>query len=213
MLNDGLVGRGVPDCIWPSDNEYDIPLLDLNKQSDAVDLPVLVWGSLNRTSKNKGIWAFYTDDYRFNGVWRNPKTVIDSGCVSVIEPNFTITNQTPVAMALWGVYKKRWLCRYWQEFGNVKIFVDLNVGRRYADFNLMGVPRGWKAYATRGYELQLDDLDFEHTLATQYAGTDDVIFLVYGGGKAVQEKCRQLRGAVWVPDQRTAVRERNKRHG
>lgn len=209
MFDEGIIGRNVPDCLWPTNNEYDIPLLDFHKQGNAVDLPVLVWGSTGRTTRNKGTWAFYTDDYRFNGVWRSPEKVVQSGCVSVIEPNYTIINQTPVAMALWGIYKKRWLARYWQEFGAKKVFVDMNVGTRYSEFNLLGVPKGWKAYATRGYEDKIDDLLYEYDLAQQHAETTNIIFVVYGGGRQVQEKCRHFASMTWIADQRTSVRERN----
>lgn len=213
MIGEGLFSSVVPDCLWPTDNEYDIPILNSSYQADAVDLPVTMWGTGGRIARMHGTWGFYVDDYRFSVLWKSPHKVLTSGCVNCIEPNFTVTNQSPFSAALWHTYKKRWIARYWQEHGNKKIFVDLNVGKRYAELNLVGVPLGWRAYATRGYDDRADDLLFEYELAVQHRGNGDVLFLVYGGGKRVQSMCRQFDTVIWIPDYKTAVREERKSNG
>lgn len=64
----------VPDAVFASDNDLGIPLLDANLQAAAVVAPVQPWGmgAGARTRKNAGTWHFYTDDYRFDALWRDP---------------------------------------------------------------------------------------------------------------------------------------------
>jgi len=180
----------VPDAIWPTDNEFEIPCLDEGMQAKAVDLPFVGWGSVKRKKRMMGTWHFYVDDYRFTGVWRNPGDVVNTYAVNAVEPNFSVYNQMPMPVALWAIYRKRWVGRWWQSRG-MHILVDLNVAARYAEMNLLGVPHGWKAYATRGYSARLADTEREFELACQRAGTRSILFVVYGGGRAVMEHCRR----------------------
>lgn len=189
---------GVPDTIWPSDNEYDIPSLSIEQQADAFDLPVNVWGATRQ--KKSGTYIFYTADYRFRAIWQNPNKLLEAGCVNVVEPNFSVYEQSPLAHAIWQTYKKRWLSRYWQSQG-IRVFVDLNVAINYALLNLFGVPVGWRSYATRGYSDRLQALGIESSLAKRHAESDDILLLVYGGGKKVKGWCKE-NNAVWIPESR-----------
>lgn len=196
----------VPDAIFPTDNDFGIPLLDANLQATAVVAPVQPWGAGAgaRSRQNRGTWHFYTEDYRFDALWRDPSPVVKSGCTAVVEPNFSVYLEMPRVVALWHVYRKRWLARWWQAHG-VRVFVDLNVAEpHYAD-NLLGVPQGWKAWATRGYAERLENTLAEYDLACQHAGTSDILFLVYGGGRAVKELCTR-RGWVHMIEQRDAAK-------
>lgn len=206
MIGFGLNGKAVPNAIWPTDNEFDIPVLNTDFQANALDLPFLIWGSVSRQVKNKGTWAFYTDDYRFTSLWKSPEKIIASGCVNCVEMNYTITNQTPFPEALYSIYRKRWLARYWQEFGKKRIFVDMNIGMSYSAYNLLGVPSGWKAYSSRAYKDKLDDLLYEYHLAQQHADSDDFIFVVYGGGIEAQYICRHHKCMIWINDHKSASR-------
>ena len=111
----------VPDCVWPSDNEMEVPMLRPDLQANAVDLPVTQWGTIRRRSDMHGTWSFYVDDYRFTALWRDPTPVINSGCLNVVEPNFSCSDQTPFPVVLNNIYRKRWLSRFWQEFGGVRV--------------------------------------------------------------------------------------------
>jgi len=199
----------VPDAVWPSD-DYGIPILDLAMQADAADVPIMVWGgygSSRKKTKMPGTWLFYTEDSRFEALWDDPTTVVNSGCVNAAEPNFSCYSQMPEAQWLWQIYRKRWIARYWQSKG-VRVFVDLNVYRGAYHYNLLGVPAGWKAYATRGYTDRLDWTDEEYQMAVERAGTPEgVIFLVYGGGAEVRSRCKE-RGWLWIPEGRDVLRGR-----
>lgn len=151
----------------------------------------------------RGTWHFYTDDSRFTRLWARPDDVTRSGCCAAIEPNWSVHPQTPRAAVLWSTFRKRWLARAWQAHG-VRIIVDLNVAPEHAELNMLGVPHGWPAYATRGSVHRLPDIERELTMARTHAGRESVLFLVYGGGQAVEARCAQL-GVVWVPEERDTL--------
>src|SRR5690606_5282009 len=77
--------------------------------------------------------------------------------------------------------------------------------QEHSALNLVGVPRGWRAYATRGYAERLDDLDREYQIARDRCGSEP-LFLVYGGGQPVQAFC-QSRGYLHSQEHRTWLRE------
>lgn len=191
----------MPDCLFPSNNEYGIPTLDLSMCAEYCDLPVIGWGTQRRTDKMNGTWHFYVDDYRFNALWTKPDKLIATGCINLIEPNFSVYQQTPKALSIWQVYRKRWLSRYWQRNG-IKIIVDMNVNKDYQDINIMGVPDGWYSFATRGYTDRWKDVIREYKTAGEIAGDNvgKLMFLVYGGGKTIKKLCGD-NNLVWIPEQ------------
>lgn len=189
--------EGVPDALWPSDNRFGIPSLSLERQGDAVELPVEIWGA-KRRGTNCGTLLFYTEDYRFRALWENPIKITETGAVCFVEPNFSVYQNFPLAIALYRTYQKRWMARYWQSLG-VRCFVDLNVNPNYYEVNLLGVPKGWRAWATRGYTDRLEYTEQELVIAREHAETNDILFLVYGGGKKVMEWCEN-NGAVWISE-------------
>jgi len=121
----------VPSALFPSDNEFGIPVLDVEKQAEIIDAPVTRWGRETRKSRMRGTWHFYTDDYRFSALWARPQDLVNSGCVSAIECNFSVHAQTPRAVAIYRTFQKRYLARLWQAHG-VRIVVDLNVATEHA---------------------------------------------------------------------------------
>jgi len=177
-----------PDTIFPSDNTQQIPALLPDLQADLIDQPLLAWGSVKRTSKNPGSWHFYVDDYRFAALWDKAHQIPATKCISVIEVNYSIPENTPYPVALYRIYQKRWLSRYWQSKG-IRIVVDINVSLPFLDLNLLGVPDGWRSYATHGYNDRIIELEAEYRAAQKKAGTKNITFLVYGGGQAVKEYC------------------------
>lgn len=197
------------DLQFPS-GELDIPTLLLERQPAGLDLPLVGWGTLKRSSKNRGTYHFYVDDYRFRTVWDDPKKLLDTGVCGVIEPNFSIYHQTPYPVALNAIYQKRWLARYWQSQG-VNVWVDLNVAEEYSLLNLQGVPRGWRAYATRGQTDYLDDVEREYERAREHCGSQP-LFLVYGGGRYVADFCkaREHLGYLHSQEYRTWLREQRR---
>lgn len=186
------------DYIWPTSNEFEIPDLVVEKQPVGVDAPLEAWGARARKGSFRGTYHFYVDDYRFSNVWHKPQTVIDPGTLAIVEPNYSVFDQTPYPVVLWHTYRKRWLARWFQERG-LGVWVDLNVSETHSEVNLFGVPKGWSRFATRGYDVRIPDLEREYRIAADHAGKQPIL-IVYGGGARVADACRALPGALHFTD-------------
>jgi Domain of unknown function (DUF4417) len=196
------------DSIWPSSNPWDVPDLLLGMQAESVPMPVWTWGTIGHKRSMPGTWHFYTDDSKFESLWRRPNRVLASGCAAVCEPNYSTGGTTPNAQALWSVFRRRWIGRYLQQCG-VRLFCDLNVDARFnrvgddggdCPLNLLGVPRGWRAYSSRAHANAPDALLDEWAVAQAWSGVESPLFLVVGGGKLVKSMAKE-KGWVWVPEQ------------
>ena len=185
------------DRLYDSDNPFDIPNLRLDEQpTTGVLQPVAAWGADSRQKKGISTYHFYVDDYRFEAIWKNPMKICISGCKCVVEPNLSLFDTTPIAYGLHLIYKKRWIARYWQECG-IKVYADLNVSQKFIEYNRMGIPDGYNAFATRGYDDRVEVLDKELSVAREISGKDNPNMIVYGGGKRVKEFC-QANNLVYV---------------
>lgn len=151
------------------------------------------WGQRDRTLPGTA-FHFYTNDYRFSNLIQNPGKLIDTRPLAIIEPNFSSTPTTPPALALADIYHKRTLAARWQAAG-IRVVVDLNVSRRLATLNLLGVPEGWRAYANRAYTDDLSHLDEAAALARARAGGDISYFVV--GRQQARALC-EARGWFWI---------------
>ncbi len=205
-----LTVADVGDQKWPSRDDLEIPSLLPELQASALPMPLITWGSRGRKLPNPGSYHFYTDDSRFMALWEDPTPIVNSGCETIVEPNFSIHVGAPRIVGLHHIYLKRWLSRYWQSHG-LRVFVDLNVAPEFYLDNLRGVPAGWRAYATRGSSARMQALIAEYEIAAQHAGSRDLVFLVVGGGQQVRALAR-ARGWLysaneidqWQRDQQTA---------
>lgn len=177
----------VKDILYPSDNRYDIPCLRLDRQAGHLELPFVPYGT-GRRNKRVATLHFYVDDYRFNALWKNPAKIFDNNPAAAVECNYSLFDITPLAFGLQFIYQKRWMARYWQENG-IRIYVDLNVSSKFFEYNRMGVPDGWNAFATRGALGGLELLKAKFNQARQISGLDFPNLIVYGGGKEVHDFC------------------------
>jgi hypothetical protein len=187
--------------LLPTDNPFDIPALDPQFQALEIAPPVLPWGAVSRSTRMPGTWVFYVDDYRFSAVLKNPAAIAPTFPAAAVEPNITLFEQTPRWEVIATTGKKRACARAWQGAG-IRILVDLNTPKRHRDLTMLGVPPGWRTFATRGYARRLGDLLDEHAFAFDWARPHEPILLVYGGGPKIEAACRELAGAVFVPDYR-----------
>lgn len=176
------------DFAYPSDNEYGIPVLLTDNQPVHVRLPLTPWGVEGRYKKHISCYHFYVDDYRFERLFKDPINLLKSGCKQIVEPNCSIHDQTPVAYGIFKIYRKRYLARYFQEVG-VQVWVDLNVSHRFAEYNLLGVPKGYNAFFTRGVSGWQNHLDINLEMAKRISGLDHPNLNVYGGGQDIEEWC------------------------
>lgn len=196
----------VPDTVFPTDNHLEIPVLRRDMQADFIDLPVAGWGATSRKDRMRGTWHFYVDDEKFSRVWKHPETVLKTKAIACVEVNFSTHDQMPLAAGTYQIFRKRWLSRYWQEQG-MPIWVDLNVADKFVEVNLLGVPQGWKSFATHAVDSRLIDLEYHVKIAADHSG--DFRMLVYGGASGVAEFCKQHDNLVHIPDARWAARKKD----
>jgi hypothetical protein len=177
----------IDDIIFNSDNIFDIPLLDINKQSKNLIAPYQKWGQKARKENGYiGTYHFYTDDYKFNAVWNDPFKLINNNPNSICEINYSLSELTPLAHGLSLIYKKRFISRLCQDNG-INIIVDLYVPIKYDKYNLLGVPKGWRAYSTRGVASDFERLKEQYDIAINHAGTKDILFIIFGGGEKAKQ--------------------------
>ena len=187
------------DAYLETSNLLEIPDLRLDMQPKFCERPFVLWGEQKRTMKmyGHGVLHFYTDDYRFgNDLFEHPEKILKHNPAAIVEPNYSLFQDTPIAFGMHAVYKKRYIARAMQDQG-IRVFVDLNVAAKFYKLNLIGVPKGYSSFCTRGYSDRLHYLAFEHEMAKMIAGDNPLLFVVYGGGQKVKQYCME-NGLIYV---------------
>ena len=192
--------------LFPS-TKYGIPLLDIRMQAHSIELPFEVWGRSSRSSARGGTRCFYTDDYKFSALWKHPESLCRTGIKTAVEANYSTNEMQPEAFMIYNVFKKRWLSRYWQSNG-ISMIVDLNVDVNHMDINLIGVPSGWGAFATRAHRGRNEEIRSMFDVASSVAGGVPEMFVVYGGGQEVKAQC-ETNSWIWVPEHMQVVKTRS----
>ena len=178
----------IPDCIYNSNNMYDIPTLKIERQANELHLPLKPYGAEKRTNGGVGTYHFYVDDYRFEAIWKNPINILKSGCTQIVEPNLSLFDTTPIGYGIFLIYKKRWISRFLQEKG-YNVYADLNVSQKFHEYNVLGIPDGYNSFFTRGYTGRLKALEVELEIAKKISGKAEPNLVVYGGSKEIKEFC------------------------
>ncbi|MGD0953103.1 MAG: DUF4417 domain-containing protein [Methanotrichaceae archaeon] len=208
-----------PDALFPSSNPEGIPDLLKSMEADFVDVPI-PWGSVRRyggSGYQGRTISFYVSDERFaalgNAVeygshfrqlWERCDAIWKSGAPSFCEVNFSTSNALPRAHALWQIYKKRYLSRYFQKRG-MRCFADLNVSSKWQELNLLGVPLGYRAFSTKIHRsTSLQELTDQAAYAESIRGSDDLLFLVVANRSEVESLCKKC-GWVYVDEGKSAV--------
>lgn len=204
--------------LLPGNNRYGITDLRLDMQALELAEPVTKWGANlggRYCTITGGTWHFYTDDYKFqrftqglrkcgclekcpHRFWSYPRAILKSRAAYCVEPNYSCgpRDVTPRWQVVERIAKKRWLARMWQEWG-IKIVVDLNVHPDHDDLVLLGVPKGWRSYATRMHSAtDWQFIEDCYDMAVEHAGTEAILFAVFGGGPTARRRCRS-NGWLW----------------
>lgn len=177
--------RVYPGSQWETDNQWGVPVLEPERCAGVVPYPFEPWGIRAQSIKQPGTWHFYQDDEKFEPLWQKPWKIPETGAMVCCEINFTITWDAPKAIALYQIYRKRWMSRYWQSQG-VLMLVDLNVDYKHEELNLLGVPNRWSAFSTRG-SWDENVLLHQWAIAQSISGRERPLFVVYAGGQRVEE--------------------------
>ncbi|MBQ0054291.1 MAG: DUF4417 domain-containing protein [Bacteroidales bacterium] len=193
----------VPDCLFPTSNDWEIPDLRADMQAEVCDIPFVCFGEQARTFQMNGCGTlhFYTDDYRYgNSLYEHPEKILKHNPRNIVEPNYSLFNETPAAFGLREIYKKRFIARALQEKG-IRIFVDLNVAQKWYKLNFLGVPAGWRSFCTRGYSDRIQALEFEYRIAEASAALSGSrpLFVCYGGGRKCKDFCREVHAVYVTP--------------
>lgn len=185
--------------------EWGIPTLDLNRQAMTLVSPILPYGSFPRYRKTGGTIHFYISDQKFTRLFANPSRILQTGCSVAFEPNCTTGPTVPRAAALFGIYRKRAVACHWQAQG-LDVVVDLNVCDDAIDLALLGVPKGWRSYATRAHRGDsIADHERRYQMGVSHGESSEILFVVVGGGKVTKAACRE-RGWTHVPEYCRVVR-------
>lgn len=183
------------DSMLPSDNIFNIPSLRMDRQPLCCTRPFFRFGEMRRTPENagKGTLCFYEADTKFKNI--TLEKILKQHPQFVVETNESIFDETDITEALSIIKRKRYMSRILQNYG-IGIFVDMHVSIRYSKMNLIGVPKGYKAYCTKGTS-NIELLEYEYDLARNHAEGDDLIFVVYGGSKKCLDFCKD-HAAIYV---------------
>lgn len=113
---------GIPDFLsdklaksWPTDVWNGRP-------DDDIENKLLLWGT-NKFPEDcsKSYLGFYVDDYRFESIWLDAVKTVNklhkNKFHAIIEPDFSLWRDDPLACQIWNRYRSRWIARYWQEVG------------------------------------------------------------------------------------------------
>lgn len=178
---------------------YDIPTLDLSGQAtreeilNGVGIEWLAWGS---QARNKPLKAthFYTEDERWKAIENKPDALKSAGVLFAVEANYSTSDDMPQALVIANIYRKRRLASDWIGQG-IKVLVDVNVSRSFFREMLLGVPKGWKAFANRYNAQDPEHLLETYELITEQMG-DGIVYLVYGT-QGIAQTCKE-RGWLFV---------------
>lgn len=189
----------IPDTLFPTDNDAEIPTLRLDMQAEDITNPFLCWGEQKRTTNLLGLGSlhFYCDDYRYTALYDHPEQILKANPRNIVEPNYSLFSDMPIAFGMQRIYKKRWIARAMQERG-IRILVDLNVNQKYYKLNMLGVPIGWRAFATRGYSERLANLEYEYEIACNWSKGEEPLFVIYGGGAECRRFAQQHSGCIYT---------------
>ena len=100
-------------------------------KTDYIPEHLTLFGTKHHYYNNKTL-HFYTDDFRFNRLWDNPRKYnkIIKRYKAVITPDFSVYQDMPTPLKIYNTYKNRWLGHYWQSLGVTVIpsvnWCDLN---------------------------------------------------------------------------------------
>lgn len=202
-----VVSYGDHPIVLDETSEFDIPSLIPQLVED--DLPGAEafekWGRKNRSENHEGVWHHYSADSKFETLLRDPNKLIDTGAIASVEVNVSTSAYDPFPVAIAGLWRKRCVSRIWQDAG-LSVFVDVNVEGVARDLVFVGVPNDHCLYATKyqlnnidGDPVGIDGLyDDWRIVRAHVTPLLDPLFVVYGGGKQIEDICNQ-EGWLYVP--------------
>lgn len=90
------------DCLFPTDNDLEIPSLRLDMQPKVCSIPFRCFGEQKRTLDMEGCGTlhFYTDDYRFQSVYDHPEKILQSSPATHLDYTLLIVKPAEVTASI-----------------------------------------------------------------------------------------------------------------
>lgn len=160
--------------------------------------------------------CFYTDDQRFERVWTNLAGIttkfLHARVESLMQPNFSVYREMPLALKLYQTYRAKLVARYWQEAG-LLVVPDIEFGSvDDLEFTLAGIPEGAPMCCTQLQTLGDSSLDDElrQGLGLALEKIKPVRLLVYGGepGLRLGKEVCERHGVAFTPVMNRAAQMR-----
>lgn len=129
-------------AFFPASNDYGFPDLDA-----VPALPELSsWYSFPDRNKVEHYGSsglhFFCDDFVFENVWKQPSRYIELFKVfgAVIQPDFSLFYDMPVALQIFNKYRNHWLAKYYS-FHGVNVIPNINVSTPECwEWSFLGLP-------------------------------------------------------------------------
>lgn len=180
-----------PSVKFAPSSDYEIPVLEPQLLASSLPQPYIPWGSHKRYSSGfSGCYHFFCDDRHFSALWNQPKSVscYSPSQVMFVEPDFSIPLYADFPVALYQMYRRRYLGAYWQSLG-FSVIPNLSVDTDYLPYLVSGIPSCCRVFATSGIRASEDLLLAQYDMACLISDFSPT-FAVYGGGRSVGSLCR-----------------------
>lgn len=180
-----------------------IPVL-LPRFSSELTLPFVAWGSRSRYAAFTGTYHFFVDDFRFEALWNCPDKItgLNFKETILVEPDFSIPDDSDFPIFLYQLYRRRYLSRYWQSLG-FRIIPNISAHSEFVSSVFDGISKDCQLYVTSGIATIPDLVSMQF----DFIPSDSASLIVCGGNKAVRSFCESTNRIIWVPAHRQAVRE------
>ena len=127
---------------FKGDGIFDIPLL----QTDEIDLEEIELIGYDKLCDNKteSIVHFFMDDYKFEGMWKDPEPRIErlKAYKAVLTPDFSMYTEMPLSIKVYNTFRSRWCGAYLQAKG-IKVIPTVSWGEPNTFwFCFDGIPKG-----------------------------------------------------------------------
>lgn len=156
-----LARTGVYRQRWHSSHPLGIPdlLPDMLWQpSEPVQLKICGYTPLRPDTAGGCVYAYWTDDFRFECLWNKPLTMLDkihrANVSAIVEPDFSLYDDDPMICQMFNVYKTRWVGRFLQEHG-VAVIPSVSWSTvKSLSWSLIGIPKFAPVVAIEGRPRQ-----------------------------------------------------------
>lgn len=126
---------------FESFNKYSFPEISQYEKSVECEKWINFDNSIQDKAKSDGL-HFYEHDYKFERIWNNPKKYISvlKRYKYVIQPDFSLYYDFPVALQIYNKYRNHWLYSYYQING-IEMIPNISLSsENNFDWTFIGYP-------------------------------------------------------------------------